>query len=341
MKTEFCKNKIEIIKEKRIHSFLISFVFLASFVYLNAAAPVLAGNSGDPELAKNKQVLEKDRKESWQHAKKKFWLEKRGVHESRCPDTNFRSYAHRHPSRNDRHDAPAAAERKSQRELQQSKTGKKDSLPGEKPKIGPEQLKTEKKESLANKEARKLAEEIREIYPKVLYGGKNGRKNLTDELKEKKDNGGKISRPDLFNLLPFGFGIILPALAFGLILAASMASKNTLSKRGKSGAGGSDASADADKLNSAQQWMQCARDQAAQAETAASRACVGNRSMRLAAASQAQCHADSARSWADRASQKAYGSNAAAGAVAAARDAANRAQAAADKARYYAETARD
>ncbi len=96
----------------------------------------------------------------------------------------------------------------------------------------------------------------------------------------------------------------------------------------------------AEKLNAAQQFMQCALNSAAQAEAAASRACMGNRDLRLAAANEAQCHADSARNWAERATDRTYGASSMAQDTAAkARDAANRAQASADRARYYAATA--
>lgn len=96
------------------------------------------------------------------------------------------------------------------------------------------------------------------------------------------------------------------------------------------------------RVNQIQQWMQCAVDQAAQAETASSRASVGSRSLRLSAAYEAQCFADGARNWAQQATDRAYGASPAAQEAAAnARNAASRAQAAADRARYYAETARE
>ena len=98
---------------------------------------------------------------------------------------------------------------------------------------------------------------------------------------------------------------------------------------------------DAAKVNSCQQYMQCAIDQKAQAENAASRANTGTRDSRLSAASQAQYHADSARNWADKTASTAYGaSSLAQDAAARARDAANRAQEAANRARYSAETFR-
>ena len=98
---------------------------------------------------------------------------------------------------------------------------------------------------------------------------------------------------------------------------------------------------DAAKVTSCQQFMQCAIDQKAQAETAASRTSSGTRDSRLSAASQAQYHADAARNWADKAAGTAYGaSQLAQDAVARARDAASRAQEAANRARYNAETFR-
>lgn len=98
---------------------------------------------------------------------------------------------------------------------------------------------------------------------------------------------------------------------------------------------------DAAKVNSCQQYMQCAIDQKAQAENAASRANSGTRDSRLSAASQAQYHADAARNWADKTASTAYGaSSLAQDAAARARDAANRAQEAANRARYSAETFR-
>lgn len=96
---------------------------------------------------------------------------------------------------------------------------------------------------------------------------------------------------------------------------------------------------DAAKVNSAQQFMQCAIDQQAQAETALSRTHYGDRNSRLCAASEAQCHADSARNWADRSNSIAYGASALAqNAAAKARIAANKAQESANRARYNADT---
>jgi hypothetical protein len=87
-------------------------------------------------------------------------------------------------------------------------------------------------------------------------------------------------------------------------------------------------------LYSAQSQLQIARDQAAQAESAASRASYGSdKGARLSAASEAQNHANAARAAADQASSTAYGtSNDASDAAAQARNEANRAQAAADRA---------
>lgn len=96
---------------------------------------------------------------------------------------------------------------------------------------------------------------------------------------------------------------------------------------------------DASKVGKAQNFMQCALDQAAQAETASSRSCYGNRDSRLAASSQAQSHADAALSWAEMAESTAYSvGGPAQDAAARARDAANRAQQSANRARYNAET---
>lgn len=117
------------------------------------------------------------------------------------------------------------------------------------------------------------------------------------------------------------------------------AKKNGSGKRALSGAGAS--GDDASKVNSCQQFMQCALDQRAQADSAAARANSGNKDARLSAASEAQYHASAAREWADRAASTAYGASSLAQEAAnRARDAANRAQEAANKARYNADTAR-
>ncbi len=94
------------------------------------------------------------------------------------------------------------------------------------------------------------------------------------------------------------------------------------------------------KLNDALQYMQCAIDQASQAESAAARANNGVKNARLSAAYEAQCYADAARNWADKAAARTYGaSSAAQDATSKAREAAYRAQAAADRAKYSAATA--
>ncbi|MBX9719811.1 MAG: hypothetical protein K2X81_00310 [Candidatus Obscuribacterales bacterium] len=94
------------------------------------------------------------------------------------------------------------------------------------------------------------------------------------------------------------------------------------------------------KLNDALQYMQCAIDRACQAETAAARANNGVKDARLSASYEAQCHADSARAWADKAATRTYSANSAAqDAASKAREAAYRAQAAADRAKYSAANA--
>lgn len=130
-------------------------------------------------------------------------------------------------------------------------------------------------------------------------------------------------------------------------IAAKLGGKNPASAKKKRKKLASTAAAaggqtdDAAKVNSCQQYMQCAIDQKAQAESAASRANSGTRDSRLSAASQAQYHADAARNWADKTASTAYGaSSLAQDAAARARDAANRAQEAANRARYSAETFR-
>jgi hypothetical protein len=91
-------------------------------------------------------------------------------------------------------------------------------------------------------------------------------------------------------------------------------------------------------LGDAQSDLQTARDQAAQAEDASSRASSGDRGSRLSAASEAQYHANAAREAADRAYNRASGhSSGANDAASQARAEANRAQAAADRAHYNAE----
>jgi hypothetical protein len=104
---------------------------------------------------------------------------------------------------------------------------------------------------------------------------------------------------------------------------------------GSSGSGDSGQSArNSSALGNAQSQLQVARDQAAQAENAASRASYGSdKGARLSAASEAQNHANAARAAADNASSSAYGTTLEASDYAAqARNAANRAQAAADRA---------
>jgi hypothetical protein len=92
-------------------------------------------------------------------------------------------------------------------------------------------------------------------------------------------------------------------------------------------------------VGNAQSNLQTARDQAAQAESACSRASYGEKSYRSSAASEAQDHANAARAAADRATSAAYGQSSSANDYAAqARNAADRAQAAADRAQYNAST---
>ncbi len=118
------------------------------------------------------------------------------------------------------------------------------------------------------------------------------------------------------------------------------APSNANKKNNVSSSNNNNAASNAEKLNTAQQFMQTAINQAAQAETAASRASMGNRDTRLAAAYEAQCYADAARNWADQATQRTYGaSSPAQDAAAKAREAAYKAQAAADRAKYFASNA--
>lgn len=94
------------------------------------------------------------------------------------------------------------------------------------------------------------------------------------------------------------------------------------------------------KTFQAREHLQYASDQATQAESAAGRAgCSGNRSAKLAAAEEAQYHANYAREAADRATAAAAGGPPEANdAAQQARNAAYRAQAAADRARYSSAT---
>ncbi|MBX9570064.1 MAG: hypothetical protein K2X77_14285 [Candidatus Obscuribacterales bacterium] len=170
----------------------------------------------------------------------------------------------------------------------------------------------------------------------ILYAAKSvSRPKVKEE--EEEDSG-----TDLITGLFQGF---LPKSLLPKSPAKKRAGAKTKSKSKKSAASVSSESGkqneDAAKVNSCQQYMQCAIDQKAQAENAASRANSGNRDSRLSAASQAQYHADSARNWADKTASTAYGaSSLAQDAAARARDAANRAQEAANRARYNAETCR-
>jgi hypothetical protein len=131
-------------------------------------------------------------------------------------------------------------------------------------------------------------------------------------------------------------------IAFGVLaFLASSAGKEKFLRTGRDSPSNYQGSQNenARTFDTANQWMQCARDEAARAETAASRAYVGSQDMRMAAAYEAQCHADSARNWADRASQIAYNADSPSqDAAARARDAAYQAQSAADRARYNANT---
>lgn len=144
-------------------------------------------------------------------------------------------------------------------------------------------------------------------------------------------------KPDLITGLLSGF---LPdKFASKLNGKKKTGQKSKAKRKSDPSDGESNQNQDAAKVNSCQQLMQCAIDQKAQAEGAASRANSGTRDSRLSAASQAQYHADAARNWADKTASTAYGaSSLAQEAAARARDAANRAQEAANRARYNAET---
>lgn len=140
---------------------------------------------------------------------------------------------------------------------------------------------------------------------------------------------------------------IFPVIAFMAAIGAALVGTRMASGGAKGGSAsvkavkssGNSSAMDASKVGKAQNFMQCALDQAAQAETASSRSCYGNRDSRLAASAQAQCHADAALSWAEMAESTAYNlSGPAQDAAARARDAANRAQQSANRARYNAET---
>jgi hypothetical protein len=103
----------------------------------------------------------------------------------------------------------------------------------------------------------------------------------------------------------------------------------------------SSSSAGRGKIHQAREFMQCAVDQASQAEGLSGCSTSGNKSARMAAANSAQNYANAARGWADKASAAAGGGpSEALDAAQNARNAAARAQAAADRAKYNAAVAR-
>lgn len=167
----------------------------------------------------------------------------------------------------------------------------------------------------------------------IVYAAKS-----VSRPKPVEDEDSEASDPDVLTVM---FKGMLPDNIAAKLGGKSGASKKKKKKTSTTADGGVGQNDDAAKVNSCQQYMQCAIDQKAQAESAASRANSGTRDARLSAASQAQYHADSARNWADKTTSTAYGaSSLAQDAAARARDAANRAQEAANRARYNAETYR-
>ncbi len=126
------------------------------------------------------------------------------------------------------------------------------------------------------------------------------------------------------------------------ILLESMAGRTTAKvasggKKKTSSPSDSSSSGGRNRINQSRELMQCALDQASQAESAAARASSGNKSSKLSAASSAQNYANAARGWADRAASCSSGGPLEANEAAiTARNAANRAQAAADRAKYNA-----
>ncbi len=191
------------------------------------------------------------------------------------------------------------------------------------------------------------------------YNPSQGHVRLTDERRcssPRAGNHGKASSPDPWHSFPAkktgfpAFSVFLLFcflfIAFPLMTALTggkspvaifLESMKGTARKTQAVPEGNDKSGNKSKTLSAQQNMQYARDQAAQAESAASRASSGNRELRLAAAEQARYHAGYASEAAGRAAAAASGGPPeAAEAATAARDAAERARAAADRAGYSA-----